>query len=275
MHEPTELIIEAGHAERHYWRELWRYRELFYFFAWKDILVRYKQTVVGIGWAVIRPLLLMIVFTVVFQKVMKMPADGVPYPLTAYVGILAWTFFATSLQDSGTSLVLNSNLISKVYFPRLVIPAASVITALLDFLVAAALLAILFVWFRFVPSEHIIALPLFIAMAFAGAIGGGLWLSALMVRYRDVRFVIPFIVQVGLYVSPVWFKTGRFPEHWRILYSLNPVVGVIDGFRWAILGGPNDIYWPGMTVSLVVTALLLVTGAFYFRNTERTFADII
>jgi lipopolysaccharide transport system permease protein len=274
MHEPTELIIEAGHADRHYWRELWRYRELFYFFAWKDILVRYKQTIVGVGWAIIRPLLLMMV-SVVFQRVMKMPEDGVPYQLTAYVAILAWTFFASSLQDSGTSLVGNANLISKVYFPRMVIPAAAVITALLDFVVAAVLLVILLAWYRFVPSPHILALPLFIAMAFAGAIGGGLWLSALMVRYRDVRFVIPFMVQFGLYVSPVWFKTSQFPEDWRILYSLNPVVGVIDGFRWSILGGPNEIYWPGMAMSVGTTALLLVSGVMYFRKTERSFADII
>jgi lipopolysaccharide transport system permease protein len=275
MHEPTELIIEAGHAERHYWRDLWRYRELFYFFAWKDILVRYKQTVVGVSWAVIRPLLLMIVFTFVFKRVMKLPEDGVPYELTAYVGILAWSFFSMSLQESGTSLVGNANLISKVYFPRLVIPAAAVITALLDFLVAAALLAVLFLWFHFAPSVQILALPLFIVLAFAASIGGGLWLSALMVRYRDIRFVIPFIVQFGLYVSPVWFKTSQFPEQWRLLYSLNPVVGVIDGFRWSILGGPNEIYWPGMFVSIATTALLVFSGVFYFRKTERTFADII
>lgn len=275
MHEPTELIIEAGHAERHYWRDLWRYRELFYFFAWKDILVRYKQTVVGVAWAVIRPLLLMVIFTFVFKRVINLPGDGVPYQLTAYVGILAWTFFSMSLQESGTSLVSNANLISKIYFPRLVIPASAVITALLDFLVASALLVILFLWFDYAPSTHIVALPLFIALAFAAAIGGGLWLSALMVRYRDIRFVIPFIVQFGLYVSPVWFKTSQIPEQWRLYYSINPVVGVIDGFRWAILGGPNEIYWPGMFVSLATTALLTFSGVYYFRKSERTFADII
>jgi lipopolysaccharide transport system permease protein len=275
MHEPTELIIEAGHAERHYWRDLWRYRELFYFFAWKDILVRYKQTVVGVAWAVIRPLLLMIVFTFVFKRVMNLPGDGIPYQLTSYVGIVAWTFFSASLQESGTSLVSNSNLISKIYFPRLVIPAAAVITALLDFLVAALLLIFLFAWFHQAPSVHIFALPIFVALAFAAAIGGGLWLSALMVRYRDIRFVIPFIVQFGLYLSPVWFKTAQLPGKWRLWYSINPVVGVIDGFRWAILGGPNEIYVPGMLVSVAVTTLLIVSGVSYFRKTERTFADII
>lgn len=275
MHEPTELIIEAGHAERNYWRDLWRYRELFYFFAWKDILVRYKQTVVGIAWAVIRPLVLMLVFTVIVARVVKLPEDGIPYQLTAFVGIIAWNFFSISLQDSATSLVGNSNLISKVYFPRLVIPTAAVITAFVDFLIALALLAILMLSFQFVPSMHVLTLPFFVALALAAAVGSGLWLSALMVRYRDIRFIIPFIVQFGLYLSPVWFKTGQIPDPWRILYSLNPVVGVIDGFRWAILGGPNDIYMPGMLVSIGVTVLLIFTGLSYFRKSERTFADII
>jgi lipopolysaccharide transport system permease protein len=275
MHEPTELIIEAGRAERHYWRDLWRYRELFYFFAWKDILVRYKQTLVGVSWAVIRPLALMLVFTVIASRVIKLPDDGVPYQLTVYVGILAWNFFSLSLQDSATSLVGNANLISKVFFPRLVIPTAAVITAFVDFLVATALLVPLFAWFHFGPSAHILALPLFVALALAAAIGSGLWLSAWMVRYRDIRFIIPFIVQFGLYLSPVWFKTSQFPEDWRLIYSLNPVVGVIDGFRWSILGGPNEIYWPGMFVSIAMSALLIFSGVWHFRKSERTFADII
>ena len=275
MHEPTELIIEAGHAERHYWRDLWRYRELFYFFAWKDILVRYKQTIVGVAWAVIRPLALMIVFTFIGSHVIKLPADGIPYPLTAFVGILAWNFFSISLQDSATSLVGNANLISKVYFPRLVIPTAAVITAFADLIVATGLLVVLFVWYQFVPSIQIVALPIFVAMALAAAIGSGLWLSAMMVRYRDIRFIIPFIVQFGLYVSPLWFKTSQFPEEWRLIYSLNPMVGIIDGFRWSVLGGPNEIYLPGMMVSFCMSALLIFSGVWYFRKTENTFADII
>lgn len=269
------MIIEAGHAERHYWRDLWRYRELFYFFAWKDILVRYKQTIVGVAWAVIRPLLLMLVFTFIVSHVMKLPPDAIPYPLTAFVGILAWNFFSISLQDSATSLVGNANLISKVYFPRLVIPTAAVITAFVDFIVATGLLVILFIWYRFVPSIQILALPIFVVLALAAAIGSGLWLSAMMVRYRDIRFIIPFIVQFGLYVSPVWFKTNQFPEEWRLLYSLNPMVGVIDGFRWSILGGANQIYLPGMMVSVCVSALLIFSGVWYFRKNENTFADII
>jgi lipopolysaccharide transport system permease protein len=268
-----ELIIEPGRSERNYWGDLWRYRELFYFLAWRDLLIRYKQTTVGIAWSVIRPFLTMIVLTVVFGKIGKMPSGGVPYALLVLSGMLPWQFFSTALSESGNSLVANSNLISKVYFPRLIIPASSVITSFVDFLV------VLMIWYHFVPPAAVVLLPLFVALAFAASFGVGLWIAALMVEYRDFRFIVPFIVQFGLYVSPVGFLSSvisdRYGEHGRLLYSLNPIVGVIDGFRWCILGGQNVFYWPSLIISVVGVALLLATGVWYFRKTERTFADVI
>lgn len=270
-----ELIIEAGNSERQYWRDLWRYRELFYFLAWRDILIRYKQTVVGVAWSVIRPLLTMLVLTLVFGKLGKMPSNGVPYPLLVLCGMLPWQFFATALSESGNSLVGNSNLISKVYFPRLVIPAASVITSFVDFVITAALLAGLMAWYRFVPATTVVALPVFVTVAFAASFGAGLWISALMVRYRDFRFIVPFVVQFGLYISPVGFSSSIVPSGYRLLYSLNPMVGVIDGFRWAILPHEHAMYWPGFGLSVLVVCLLITSGMWYFRRTERTFADVI
>jgi homopolymeric O-antigen transport system permease protein len=270
-----ELIIEPGRVERLYWRDLWRYRELFYFLAWRDILVRYKQTVVGVAWSVIRPFLTMIILTVVFGKLAKMPSGGVPYPILVFCGMLPWQFFATALTESGNSLVGNSNLISKVYFPRLIVPASSVITSLVDFMISAALLVGLMIWYQYLPGIQVLLLPLFAGVAFAAAFGAGLWISALMVRYRDFRFIVPFVVQFGLYASPVGFSSSVVPEKWRLLYSLNPMVGVIDGFRWAILGGDRSIYWPGFALSAVVVALVIVSGIWYFRKTERSFADVI
>jgi lipopolysaccharide transport system permease protein len=278
MSEPEELVIEAGRAERQYWRDLWRYRELFYFLAWRDILVRYKQTAVGIAWALLRPLLTTLIFTLVFKGIAKVPDDGVPYPLTTFVALLAWNFFSISLQESGNSMVANSNLISKIYFPRLVVPAATVVTTFVDFLISGVLLIGLLIYYRFIPSIQIVFLPFFVALAFGAAIGCGLWLSALMVRFRDVRFIVPFIVQFGLYLSPIGFKTSALPaklEQWRVLYSLNPIVGVIDGFRWSILGGPNAIDPGSLAVSIAATIILLVSGVSYFRKTERSFADVI
>ena len=231
----NDLVIEAGSAERQYWKDLWRYRELFYFLAWRDLLVRYKQTTVGVAWSLIRPLLTMIVLTVVFGKLGKMPAGGVPYPILVMCGMLPWQFFSTALSESGNSLVSNSNLISKIYFPRLVIPASSVITSFIDFIVSFALLVLLMTWYRFTPSPASALLPLFVALAFAASFGAGLWIASLMVEYRDFRFIVPFIVQFGLYLSPVGFSSEVVPERWRLLYSLNPMVGVIDGFRWCIL----------------------------------------
>jgi len=270
-----EVILEAGRAERQYWKDLWSYRELFYFLAWRDILVRYKQTVVGIAWAVIRPLLTLVILTVVFGKVAKLPSGGVPYPILVFAGLLPWQFFATALTESGNSLVSNSAMISKVYFPRLVIPASSVITSLVDFMITAALLALMMLWYGFAPGPGVLLLPFFVALAFGAAFGAGLWISASMVRYRDFGIILPFIVQFGLYVSPVGFSSSVIPEQWRLLYSLNPMAGVIDGFRWAILGGEHTIYLPGLAFSVIGVGLLIVSGIRYFRRTERTFADVI
>jgi lipopolysaccharide transport system permease protein len=271
-----KLVIEAGRTELHYWRDIWRYRELFYFLAWRDILVRYKQTVIGIAWSVLRPLLTMIVFTIIFGKLAKFPSEGAaPYPILVFAAMLPWQFFANSISEASTSLIGNTNLISKVYFPRLIIPGSSVITSFVDFLISGALLVGLMAWYRFVPSWRILTLPLFISIAFAASMGVGLWLTALNVRYRDFRYIVPFIVQFGLYLSPVGFSSTVIPEKWRLLYSLNPMVGVIDGFRWAILGGESHIYLPGFLLSLLVVAFLFSWGIWYFRATEETFADVI
>jgi lipopolysaccharide transport system permease protein len=270
-----KLIIEAGRTERHYWMDLWRYRELFFFLAWRDILVRYKQTAIGIIWALLRPLLTMVVFTVIFGKLAKLPSSGVPYPIMVFAAMLPWQFFTNALTESSNSLVGNANLISKVYFPRLIIPTSSVITSFIDFLISSAILVGLMIWYRFSPDWRITTLPLFVAIAFAAAMGCGLWLTALNVKFRDFRYIVPFIVQFGLYVSPVGFSSSIVPEKWRLLYSLNPMVGVIDGFRWAILGGKSTIYLPGFVLSLAVVAVSLITGIWYFRKTEKTFADVI
>jgi homopolymeric O-antigen transport system permease protein len=273
--ELPELVIEAGRTDRHYWSELWRYRELFVFLAWRDLLIRYKQTAVGVAWAVLRPLLTMVVLVVVFGKLAKMPAGGVPYPLLVLCGMLPWQSFSTALSESGNSLVTNSNMISKVYFPRIVMPASSVITSFADFLISAALMALFMVWYRYLPGPRIAVLPLFIILAFATAFGAGLWISAAMVRYRDFRFIVPFIVQFGLYLSPVGFSSSAIPQRWRLLYSLNPMVGVINGFRWSILGDQQGMDWRGLWVSSAVGVLLIVSGLRYFRRVESTFADII
>ena len=264
------LIIEAGKTERQYWRDLLRYRELFYFLAWRDILVRYKQTVVGVAWAVLRPLLTMIILTVVFGKLAKMPSGDVPYAILVFAGLLPWQFFATALSESGNSLVANAGMISKIYFPRLVLPASSVITSLADFLVSAAIMAVLMAWYGYLPSANILLLPLFIGMTFAIAFGAGLWIAALMVKYRDFRFIVPFIVQFGLYISPVGFYSSVVPDQWRLLYSLNPMVGVIDGFRWAILGGEHVIYLPGFVLSLAVLCCIGRHGHVVFPEDRKS-----
>ena len=273
-----ELIIEAGRTESQYWKDLWRYRELFYFLAWRDILVRYKQTVIGIAWALIRPFLTMVVFTVVFGTLAKLPSGNAPYPILVFAALLPWQFFANALSECSSSLISNANLISKVYFPRLIVPTSAVIVSFVDFLVSGMILLALMAWYNFVPSWRIMTLPLFIGIAFAASIGAGLWLAALNVKYRDFRYIVPFIVQFGLYISPVGFSSSvvfeRFPQ-WGWIYSLNPMVGVIDGFRWAILGGDFNLYLPGFTLSMGLVALLFVSGVWYFRKVERTFADVI
>jgi lipopolysaccharide transport system permease protein len=270
-----ELVIEAGRSERHYWKDLWRYRELFYFLAWRDILVRYKQTAIGIAWALIRPVLTMIIFVFVFGKLAKLPSDGVPYPILVFAALLPWQFFATAFAEAGSSLITNANMISKVYFPRVIVPASSVIVSFVDFLLSGALLVGLMLWYGYVPSWRIVTLPFFIGIALVASIGAGLWVAALSVKYRDFRYIVPFMVQFGLYLSPVGFASSVVPEQWRLLYSVNPMVGVIDGFRWAILGGTADLYWQGVLLSLLFIGVITVTGIRYFRATERTFADVI
>ncbi len=269
------LVIEAGRSNRQFWRDLWLYRELFYFIAWRDILVRYKQTAIGIAWSVIRPFLTMLVFTLVFGKIAKFPSDGVPYPILVFAALLPWQMFANALAESSNSLVANSAMISKVYFPRLIIPTSSIIVSLVDFLISFALLALIMLWYRFLPGWRLAVIPLFLLLALALALGAGYWFSALNVKYRDFRYIVPFIVQFGLYISPVGFSSSVVPETWRLLYSLNPMVGVIDGFRWAILGGESQIYLPGFALSILVTLAIFLSGLLHFRRTERSFADII
>lgn len=269
------LVIEAGRTERHYWRDLWRYRELFYFLAWRDILVRYKQTAIGVAWALFRPFVTIMVFTVIFGKLAKLPSEGAPYAIMVCAAILPWQFFASALSEAGNSLLANAGLISKVYFPRLIYPASAVIVSFVDFLISLTILAGLMLWYGYLPGWRIIVLPILVLFTTAAALGASLWIGALNVKYRDFRYVIPFVVQLGLFISPVAFSSSIVPERWRFIYSLNPMVGVIDGFRWAILGADAAVYWPGVLVSIILVALILVTGVFYFRKTERTFADLI
>jgi lipopolysaccharide transport system permease protein len=272
----STLIIEAGRAESHYWKDLWRYRELFYVLAWRDIAVRYKQTVIGVLWALLRPFLTMVVFTVVFGKLAKLPSVGTaPYALMVFAGMLPWTFFSTALSEASNSLIGNANLISKVYFPRLIVPSAAVVTSFIDFLISFLILVGMMVWYRFLPGWQILLLPGFIVVAFLASLGPGLWITALNVKFRDFRYIIPFLVQFGLYVSPVGFSSNVVPEKWRLLYSLNPMVGVIDGFRWCILGGDSPLYIPGFILSLVIVAFFLWLGITSFRKMERSFADLI
>ena len=269
------VTIEAGRADAHYWRDLWSFRELLWFLAWRDILVRYKQTVIGATWSLIRPLLTMIVFTVVFGKLAGLPSNGVPYPILVFAALLPWQFFANSLSDSSNSLLSNAGMISKVYFPRLIVPASSIIVSVVDFLITLALMFGLMIWFQVMPTWRLLLLPAFLALALATAFGAGLWFAALNTKFRDFRYIVPFVVQFGLYVSPVGFSSDVVPEHWRMLYSINPMVAVIDGFRWAIIGGEARIYWQGFILSCLLIALILFSGVMYFRKTEKTFADVI
>lgn len=270
------IVIEPGHRERRYWVDLWRYRELFLVLAWRDLSVRYKQTIIGVLWALIRPLLSMIIFTVVFGRIAKLPADGTaPYALMVFAGMLPWTFFSSGLADAANSLVNSANLITKVYFPRLLIPTATIAVAFVDFLISFCILIALMVWYRFSPGWEIIFLPFFIVLAFFASLGPSLWLTAFNVKFRDFRYVIPFIVQFGLYISPVGFSSSVLPDNWRLLYSLNPMVGVIDGFRWCLMAGQSQLYLPGLYISFATTALLMWIGIRHFRRTENSFADLV
>ena len=273
----TELVIEAGRAERHYWRDLWRFRELLGFLAWRDIKVRYKQAVLGVAWGLLQPGITLIVFTFVFGRLARMPAGSLDenrYALLVMAGLLPWQLFANSLTGASGSLVSNTHLISKVYFPRLIVPLSALGVACLDFAIAAALYGVLCVWYGFLPDWRILCLPIFMIGTLVSALGAGLWLTALTVSYRDFRFVVPFLIQLGVFLSPVGFNSSNLPN-WRLLYSLNPMVGTIDGFRWCLLRGDTQLFWPGQLLGLGMSVLLLVTGLWYFRRTERGFADVI
>ncbi|HNY13427.1 MAG TPA: ABC transporter permease [Candidatus Wallbacteria bacterium] len=270
------LHVTPGKAELNYFKDLWHYRELFVFLAWRDVLVRYKQTVIGVLWSVLRPLLTMVVFTVVFSKIANLPSNGVPYGILVFAGTLPWQFFSNALSESGNSLISNSSLISKVYFPRLIIPTSAVIVSLIDFLISfVIMLLIMIFWYSFIPSSNIIFVPLFLLLVFLSSLGAGFWLSALNVEYRDFRYLVPFIVQFGVYISPIGFMSSIVPEKWRLIYSLNPVVGVIDGFRWAMLGEAQPLWWPAIFSSIGISLILFLSGFLYFRRTEKTFADVI
>lgn len=272
----SEIIIEPGRIEKNYWSDLWRYRELFLVLAWRDVSVRYKQTIIGFAWALLRPFLTMIVFTVVFGRLAKLPSDGnVPYALMVFAAMLPWSLFSSSMSEASNSLIGNEKLISKVYFPRLIVPVATIVTAFVDFLISFVILLGMMVYYHFAPGWNILFLPVFTLLALLASLGPGLWITALNVKYRDFRYVIPFVTQFGLYISPVGFSSNIIPEQWRLLYSLNPMVGVIDGFRWCILGGESPIYWPGFGLSLAIVAFFLWLGISQFRKMEKSFADLI
>ena len=275
--EPPELVLEAGRSIRHYWRDLWLYRELLFFLAWRDVKVRYKQAVLGAAWALIQPIVTMILFTFVFAKLAHMPSGSLPpqdYPLLVLAGLLPWQLFSAALSGASGSLVANSHLISKVYFPRLIVPIASLAVALVDFVIVLGLYAILATWFHVVPSWHLIFLPVFIGAALLIALGAGLWLTALTVKYRDFRFIVPFLLQVGVFATPVGYRADNLPN-WRALLALNPLTGVIDGFRWCLLGHDFTLTGSTLLLSTAIALLLLASGIRYFRATERTFADVI
>jgi lipopolysaccharide transport system permease protein len=276
QNDEFDLVIEPGRSGKNYWNDLWRFRELFLFLAWRDILVRYKQTVIGLAWSLIRPLLTMVIMTIIFGRLAKMPTDGnVPYPILVYAAMLPWQFFSPAFSEASNSLITNSNMLTKIYFPRLIIPASTVIVNFVDFIISFIILIGLMLWYHFVPSWTILYLPLFLGLALLASIGFGLYIAALNVKYRDFRYIVPFVVQFGLYVSPVGFSSNVIPEKWRLLYSLNPMVGVIDGFRWSILGGNSQIYLPGFLLSVVLIVFLLIFSIWYFRKMEKSFADVI
>lgn len=270
-----EIVIRPGGNVANYWRDIWNYRELFVFLVWRDILIRYKQTVIGVLWCVIKPILTLIVFTVIFGKLAGLPSDGVPYPVLVFAALLPWQFFSSALTECSNSLVNNANLLSKVYFPRFIIPASSVVASLIDFLISFSIMLCLMVYYGLEPGWRFICLPLFLFMAFIAALGAGLLFAALNVRYRDFRHIVPFVTQFGLFISPVGFSSEIVPEKWRLLFALNPMVAVIDGFRWSLSGSTQVIYIPGVLISFAVITVFFVFGVWYFRQTERSFADEI
>ncbi len=273
--EQPEIVIEAGKSVRNYWRDIWRYRELLYFLSWRDLLVRYKQTAVGVAWAVTQPLVTMVVFTIIFGRLAQLPSGDIPYPVLVFAAILPWQFFANALGETTNSLIGNSNLLSKVYFPRIIVPVSTILVCFVDFLIAALILVGMFVWYGVVPDWRIVALPMFILLAVMSVFGLGLWLAILNVKYRDFRYVVPFIVQLGLFVSPVGFSSAVVPDSWFTVYALNPMVQVIEGFRWSLLRGDGVVSLQSVGISVGMLSLMLIGGFWYFRRTERTFADVI
>jgi lipopolysaccharide transport system permease protein len=270
----NSIVIEAGRADRHYWADLWRYRELMYILAWRDLAVRYKQTMIGIAWALIRPALTMLVF-VVFRRLVGIEPGSVPEPILVFAAILPWQFFSSALTESSGSLIGNANLISKIYFPRLIVPCVPIVTSLVDFLITLSMLAVLMLWYGFAPGWQVLALPLFVLLTIGLSLGFGLLLAALNVEFRDFRYIVPFIVQFGIFISPIAFTTATVPESWRTWYALNPLVGIIDGFRWCLLAGHMPLDLRAVGLSVAVTALFLFFGVWYFRRMERSFADVI
>jgi lipopolysaccharide transport system permease protein len=275
VNEEFDLVIEGSHSSRHYWSDIWRYRELFFFLAWRDILVRYKQTVIGLAWSLVRPFLTMLIFTIVFGRLANLPSEGIPYPILVYAAMLPWQFFSTSFNDASNSLITNSNMLTKIYFPRMIVPASTVIVNFIDFLISFVLFIGLMLWYHYVPAWTILALPLFFLWVVLISMGTGFYVAAVNVKYRDFKYIVPFVVQFGLYISPVGFSSNVIPEKWRLLYSVNPIVGVIDGFRWAITGDPRFVYLPGFFLSIAITIAFLLFGTVYFRKMERVFADLI
>ena len=268
-------VLEPGKRFSSYWGELWQYRELFYFLSWRDFLVRYKQTVLGVAWSVIRPILTMIVFTVVFGKLAKFPSEGVPYAIMVYCALLPWQFFATTFSEAGNSLLANARMLTKIYFPRLIIPASSLLVNLIDFFISFVILLGLMAYYQFMPSWKIVFIPVFLFMAMITSLGAGVLIVTLNVKYRDFKYVVPFVVQLGLYVSPVGFSSNIIPGKWQFLYSLNPMVGVIDGFRWSILGDGYTMNWAAFSLSAALTVLFFFISVNYFKRMEKSFADII
>lgn len=272
--DELDLIIEPGRIEKNYWSDLWRYRELFYILAWRDFKVRYKQTVIGVAWSVLRPLLTMIVIVVVFSKLAKLPTEGnAPYAIMALAGLLPWQFFSNALTESSNSLISNTNLFTKVYFPRLLIPASSIVLGFVDFLITFAMLLVIMIPYHFVPSMNMIFLPFFFILTFLASFGFGLLMSTLNLKYRDFRFIVPFVVQFGMYISPVAFSSSIVPQKYQLLYSLNPMVGVIDGFRWCIIGSEVPLNLISLLISTVVIIGFTMLGIRYFRKTEKMLAD--
>ncbi|WP_417617905.1 ABC transporter permease [Parasphingorhabdus sp.] len=269
------LVLAPGRSEKHYFRDVWFFRELFVILAWRDVTVRYKQTVVGVAWALLKPLLSIVIFSIIFGGLAKLPSDGVPYPIMVSAGLLPWTLFSSVMTESANSLIINARLVSKVYFPRIIMPAAAGVVGLIDFIISLLILVGVMIWYQFMPGWQILLLPVVAVVAVLASLGPSLFISALNVKYRDFRFIVPFIVQFGLYVSPVAFSSSVIPEKWRLLYNLNPMVGVIDSFRWCVNGGQTDLYVPGLMAGAAVTVVMMFVGILYFRATEKSFADVI